>query len=79
MQFYRSETVRFIKTSIVMYVALMDCGAGHLTIIVGTGVGHLPTNLPKFVWGRAFTNKFAPDNICPNFSNAQEGGAHGWN
>ena len=67
MQFYRSETVRFIKTSIFVYVALMDCRAGHLTIIVGTGAGHLPTKIAR------------RPGICPNFSNAQEGGAHGWN
>ena len=29
------------------YIGRMDWGAGHLTIIIGTGVGHLPTKISR--------------------------------
>ena len=53
----------------------MDLGAGHLTIIIGTGVGHLPTKSAR----RAghLTNFFN----CPGYtvSEGGGGGARGWN
>ena len=36
MQLYGAKTVMFIK---ILYIDRMDWGAGHLTIIVGTGGG----------------------------------------
>ena len=41
----------------------MDWGSGHLTIIVGTGTGHLPTKI--FPQGRAFDQYFQMPGVCP--------------
>ena len=47
----------------ILHIVLMDWGSGHLTIIVGTGTGHLPTKI--FPQGRAFDQYFQMPGVCP--------------